>query len=193
MVILFGTLACGGLSCSQETQEFKLSPIKETPISSPTNFQSSIQTDTPVPSEPRIEPCGDGVCEGSENTQDCPEDCAETPTLQEELKEPSSTPNPETGTEDQIPQVVQAKEDLAQRLGINTSEIKLLKFEAVTWPNASLGCPQPGMAYAEVLTPGYLLILSVKGIEYEYHASRGGEVIYCSNPEDPVPGTPIDF
>ena len=90
------------------------------------------------------------------------------------------------------PQVSQAKEDLAKRLRVQTSDIELLKFEAVTWPDSSLGCPQPGMAYAEVLTPGYLIILTTNNIEYEYHASKGTEVIYCENPGPPVAGMPGD-
>jgi hypothetical protein len=48
------------------------------------------------------------------------------------------------------------------------------------------------MAYAEVLTPGYLIILSVNNEEYEYHTSKGTEVIYCENPNPPVPGMPGD-
>jgi hypothetical protein len=88
--------------------------------------------------------------------------------------------------------IVKAKEDLAKQLSIEIIEISLVAAREVVWPDASLGCPQPGMAYAEVLTPGYLILLKSKNIEYEYHASRGTEVIYCENPMPPVEGTPID-
>jgi hypothetical protein len=49
------------------------------------------------------------------------------------------------------------------------------------------------MVYAEVLTPGYLILLNADSEEYEYHTSRSTEVIYCENPTPPVPGTPDDI
>jgi len=85
-----------------------------------------------------------------------------------------------------------AKEDLAERLSIPVSEIILLDARDVTWSNSSLGCPQPGMAYAEVLTPGYLILLQANDREYEYHASRGTELVHCDNPLPPVEGIPSD-
>jgi len=84
------------------------------------------------------------------------------------------------------------REDLALRLSITMTEISLAKAEEVVWSNASLGCPQPGMVYAEVMTPGYLILLEANDTVYEYHASRGTEVIYCENPIPPASGTPID-
>ena len=101
---------------------------------------------------------------------------------------PSSTP--ETSGIENL--VNMAKNDLAQRLSISVDEINVSDARSVVWPNASLGCPQEGMFYAEVLTPGYLIRLSTGGLEYEYHASRGTEVVYCENPTPPVEGTPLD-
>jgi hypothetical protein len=85
-----------------------------------------------------------------------------------------------------------AMADLAQRLAVSMNEIVLLEAESVTWPDGSLGCPQEGMLYAQVLTPGYLIRLQWGGQEFEYHASRGTTVIFCENPTPPVPGTPAD-
>jgi hypothetical protein len=77
-------------------------------------------------------------------------------------------------------------------LSILAAEISLLEATAVVWPDASLGCPQEGMVYAQVLTPGYLIRLQSGNQEFEYHASRGTTIIYCENPSPPVPGTPTD-
>lgn len=85
--------------------------------------------------------------------------------------------------------VEKARADLAQRLSISISQINLVDAKEVVWPNSSLGCPQPGMVYAEVLTPGYLIILNADDKEYEYHASKGTYVVYCDNPTPPIPGT----
>jgi len=89
--------------------------------------------------------------------------------------------------------IEKAKEDLAQRLAISVNEIILLEATSVVWPDASLGCPQEGMEFAQVLTPGYLIRLESGNQEFEYHASRGAYIIYCENPTPPVPGTPPDI
>ena len=85
-----------------------------------------------------------------------------------------------------------AMADLAQRLAVSLNEIVLLEATSVVWPDASLGCPQEGMEYAQVLTPGYLFRLKSGDQEFEYHASRGTSIVYCENPTPPVPGTPPD-
>lgn len=84
--------------------------------------------------------------------------------------------------------VEQAKEDLAERLSIPVSSIDLLEARDVTWTNSSLGCPQPGMYYMEVLAPGYLIRLRADGREYEYHAGRSRKVFLCPNPSPPLSG-----
>ena len=65
--------------------------------------------------------------------------------------------------------IEKAKTDLAQRTGIPKEEITLVEFQLVTWPNAALGCPQPGMAYADVLVDGYLIMLRSGPGTYNYH------------------------
>ncbi len=71
-----------------------------------------------------------------------------------------------------------AKADLAQRVDTSVEQIQTIEVQAVEWPDASLGCPQPGKMYAQVVTPGYQIILSVQGQEYEYHTNLG-EVLLC--------------
>ena len=85
-----------------------------------------------------------------------------------------------------------AKQDLAQRLSIATDQIKLVEATEVEWSDSSLGCPQPEIAYLQVVTPGYLILLDAGNKEYEYHASRDTYVIYCENPSPPIPGTSED-
>jgi len=74
--------------------------------------------------------------------------------------------------------VTMAVEDLAGRLGIDKSAIQVETVEAVEWPDTSLGCPEPGMMYAQVITPGYRILLKARGQIYEYHGSRS-RVVYC--------------
>jgi len=64
-----------------------------------------------------------------------------------------------------------AKEDLAQQLGVSAEEIQVESVEEATFPDASLGVPEPGKSYAQVLTPGYVIRLKAEGETYEYHAA----------------------
>jgi len=62
-----------------------------------------------------------------------------------------------------------AKADLMQRLGVSEEDILVKSVEGVQWPDSSLGCPQPGMMYLQVITPGFRVVLTVNGKDYEYH------------------------
>jgi hypothetical protein len=74
----------------------------------------------------------------------------------------------------------QAEQDLSQRLGIAAEEISLVTIESVDWPDASLGCPEPGKMYAQVITPGHRFILAAKGQEYAYHANAE-KTVFCEH------------
>ena len=77
--------------------------------------------------------------------------------------------------------VVQAaREDLQSRIGVPVGVIEVLSVESVTWPDAGLGCPDPDRLYAQVLTSGYRIVLTVDGHEYVYHSSRS-QVVACSS------------
>jgi hypothetical protein len=69
--------------------------------------------------------------------------------------------------------------DLVKQTGIPADEITLISMEAVEWSDASLGCPQEGYMYAQVITPGYLIILEAQGQQYEYHTDQTTNVVLC--------------
>jgi hypothetical protein len=72
-----------------------------------------------------------------------------------------------------------AREDLARRLGLKPESVKVVSVEEVDWRDTSLGCPKPGMMYAQVITPGFRVVLKAGGKTYEYHTDRGSQVILC--------------
>ena len=88
--------------------------------------------------------------------------------------------SPDTGI--QNPLVIQAKEDLAERLDVPMSEIELLKIEEVTWRDGSLGCPQPSMFYTQALVNGSLIQLLHDENIFQYHSGRSGAPFLCENP-----------
>lgn len=75
-----------------------------------------------------------------------------------------------------------ATSDLARRLKVHQSEIAVQSVSRVTWPDASLGYPKPGRTYAQVLTTGYVILLSCGQSAYEYR-SDGGRMLIYAGPE----------
>lgn len=86
--------------------------------------------------------------------------------------------------------IEKAKEDLAQRLSISPIQINLLEMTEVEWSDSSLGCPQPGMDYLQVITPGYLILLEVDAQTYEYHSNKDHYVLYCQSSIPPISPKP---
>ena len=74
-----------------------------------------------------------------------------------------------------------AKEDLARRKGTDKDEIAVVGIEQVEWQDASLGCPEPGKMYAQVITPGYRILLSYEKEKYKYHSDKENRVVYCGS------------
>jgi hypothetical protein len=68
---------------------------------------------------------------------------------------------------------------IADDLGVPPDTIQVVSIEPRNWPDASLGCPQPDMLYAQVVTPGYLVLVDVSGEQIEYHTDERGTVVRC--------------
>jgi hypothetical protein len=69
--------------------------------------------------------------------------------------------------------------DLAQRLNIDPADIGVVETRAVVWPDRSLGCPRPGMAYAQVPQDGALIRLQAQSREFAYHSGGGRAPFLC--------------
>ena len=90
------------------------------------------------------------------------------------------------------PLVRQALEDAARRTGHDPTSLQVVSSEAVTWPDASIGCPRPGMQYAQVLVPGFRIRIQASTELLEYHAGRGGSPFHCPAGQvtEPAAGDP---
>jgi hypothetical protein len=64
-------------------------------------------------------------------------------------------------------------------LGVEISAIMLVSNKEVVWPDATLGCPKPGMDFSPVEIPGFIITLEVDGKRYEYHTDNVSRVILC--------------
>jgi hypothetical protein len=65
------------------------------------------------------------------------------------------------------------------RLTVPAAQLRVEQVEQREWRDASLGCPQPGMMYAQVITPGYLVIVAGAGRRLEYHTNTRGQAVLC--------------
>ena len=66
--------------------------------------------------------------------------------------------------------------------GVDVAAATVVKAEAVEWSDGSLGCPQKGVFYTQAITPGYHVVISVDGVEYDYRATDAGQVRLCEGP-----------
>jgi hypothetical protein len=57
------------------------------------------------------------------------------------------------------------------------SEVQVKQIEPVMWSDSCLGINQPGMMCAQVITPGYRIILSTPKGDIEVHTDRSGRAV----------------
>jgi hypothetical protein len=69
--------------------------------------------------------------------------------------------------------------DAAARLGQPAAQLRVERVEQREWGDSSLGCPQPGSFYAQVITPGYLLVVAGGPKRLEYHTDTRGRAVMC--------------
>jgi len=69
------------------------------------------------------------------------------------------------------PMTEQCKADLAKRLNVHADMINVISAKPATWSDTSLGMPQIGGIYAQMMTPGMVVILKCKNSQYVYTTS----------------------
>lgn len=97
-----------------------------------------------------------------------------------------SPATPTTGSQETIPSDIEmaARILLADIATVNAGDLTLISSESVSWSDASLGCPQEGFGYAQVITPGYKLVFALGDTSYAVHTnSDGSSLILCNDGE----------
>jgi len=72
-----------------------------------------------------------------------------------------------------------ARTTLARALGCASDDVTVIEAEAVEWPDSALGCPQAGMMYMQMITPGYRVTLEHDGQRYQVHTDDGRRAVRC--------------
>jgi hypothetical protein len=73
-----------------------------------------------------------------------------------------------------------AKNDLAQRLSVDINNIITVRLDDVNFSDTSLGLSKPGEMYAQVITPGYIIVLEVNNKYYRYHTDKSSVVVFVT-------------
>ena len=113
--------------------------------------------------------------------------------------EPTSVADEESSEVDAAPEVLprlieRAKEDLVQTTGAGAEEITVVSTEEVEWGDTSLGCPEPDGMYAQMITPGYLIVLESGDRTYDYHSGSDpeGPLVQCTAEGTPAGESQLD-
>ena len=79
--------------------------------------------------------------------------------------------------------------DASKRTGLEVAKLEVVESIVVTWPDGSLGCPEPGMNYTMALVPGYRIRIKADQQVLNYHASARGYWVFCpvGRAVDPAP------
>ncbi len=91
---------------------------------------------------------------------------------------PTNTPVPPV---DLTPAQVAALSALSEALGLPLDQIKILSTEAVEWPDACLGVSRLNVACAQVITPGFRIVLEANRLQYEYHTTQDGAQVVSAS------------
>ena len=85
-------------------------------------------------------------------------------------------------------QVDYAIADIVRGLGLDTDQgVYPAAVMNERWPSAALGCPDPDMMYAAVVSPGKRIVFEIDGVFHAYHSTPDGVPFYCP-PDRTQPG-----
>tara|TARA_B100000941_G_scaffold206745_1_gene150951 strand:- start:2924 stop:3781 length:858 start_codon:yes stop_codon:yes gene_type:complete len=99
---------------------------------------------------------------------------------------PANTPTPEPTPTPEVPGFSGLfMAEISNKIGVKPSNVRLISYEDTIFNDSSLGCPEPGKLYAQVITPGWKIVFNANGNIYEYHSNIDGSYyIDCTSLKD---------
>jgi hypothetical protein len=97
---------------------------------------------------------------------------------------PTKTPTATTPPPGLPPGSVEAKvrQALGKQIGVDAGKLRLTAKHAQEWPDSALGCPAPGRAYSQIVTPGFKLTYRRGAKTYDVHTDQSGDqAVLCQN------------
>jgi hypothetical protein len=90
---------------------------------------------------------------------------------------PTGEPVPSTAMPRAVRRAVVA--DAARRFKVDESAVVLARAEQLTWSDGSLGCPEPGQMYTQMLVPGFRVVAKTAAGELVYHTDSRAHAVAC--------------
>ena len=84
-----------------------------------------------------------------------------------------------------------AQRTLASSLSVAVDQITIARVLPAEWRDSSLGCPEPGMMYTQVLTRGFDVKLRHAEREHTVHVAGGRAVVCSSLPDAKLSPAPV--
>lgn len=78
----------------------------------------------------------------------------------------------------------------ATELALPADQFSVHSVEAVDWSDTALGCPEPGVLYAQVIVPGWVISLLHENRLFRFHADEAGDRVITCDPSVAGPGLP---
>ena len=104
------------------------------------------------------------------------------------LEAGATTDTPRSGLPGQADPTTTAAQRVASFLAIEPSRVRVLEVREELFADASLGCPEPDMLYAQVLTPGWRVLAEAEGRRFDVRVS-GSDGRICHRKALPEPGS----
>jgi hypothetical protein len=100
-------------------------------------------------------------------------------------RDPPVTPAPIPGetslVKGEVPQAI--LDSILKEAGalakVSRQQLVIVRAESVVWNDGSLGCPEPGMMYTQMLVNGYWVVIEAAGKTYDYRVGSGGSFRLC--------------
>ena len=96
--------------------------------------------------------------------------------VDEMIDDIGGSPSAETLPIEVLDAIVQLVRD---ETGEDVDSVTIIAAEQVEWPDAFLGCPVEGSFAAQVITPGYRVMVDYEGTHLEVHTDLRGNAVTC--------------
>ena len=90
---------------------------------------------------------------------------------------PPTEPVPTASVPREVRRAVVA--DAARRFNVDENLVVVASARKVTWNDAALGCPVPGMSHTQALVPGYRIVATSAQGAFVYHTDSNGNLAVC--------------
>lgn len=188
--LALGLTACGGVGTTPNGDQSSMRTTASAGADSIASSTSAIEMPTtveervPAPTEPSTSTT---LAEGSDSAGDEPAESSRTvqttttTSLIRVERVPTTTASPAMQGEVPDELLEQVLADAANRAGVEASSLTVVRSEAVTWNDGSLGCPEPGVLYTQEIIDGYWVEIVIGDVDLDYRLNSSGALLLCES------------